>query len=110
MKPKITRKQLIALMQLLSNLKEFNDKGLGSITNIEVMTYIPEKNSIFVKYEKSYSSAGEMAYDYRIAKVKSDGEIDFIDEKFKDMFERSAFLSECVSFNVEDPTTYEKID
>ncbi len=110
MKPKITRKQLIALTQLMSNLREFNEKGLGNITNIEVMTYVPDRNSIFVKYEKSYQSAGEMAYDFRIVKVDSNGQIDFVDEKFKDMFDRSAFLSECISFKIEDQTNYEKID
>lgn len=110
MKPKITTKQLFALTQLLQNLKDFHDRGFGSISNIDVMTYVPEKGSIFIKYEKTYSEGGEMAYDYRIAKISNNGEISFIDEKFKDMFERSAFLSECVSFNIEDKNSYEKID
>jgi hypothetical protein len=110
MKPKIKTKQLLALTQILKNLKEFNEKGFGNILNIDVLTYVPEKGSVFIKYEKSYSDAGEMAYDYRIAKIDKDGVIDFIDNKFKDMFERSAFLSECVSFNIEDKNSYEKID
>lgn len=110
MKPKINTKQLLGLRRLLTNLEEFNKSGYGSITDIEILTYIPQRNSIFVKYEKSYSDAGEMAFDFRIAEVKKDGELEFIDEKFKDMFERSAFLSECVAFDIEDPTSYEKID
>lgn len=110
MKPKITNKQLFSLIQLVQNLKDFNTSGFGTIENIEVMTYLPEKGSVIVKYEKTYSDAGEMAYDFRIVKISASGEIDFIDEKFKNMFERSSFLSECISFDIEDPTSYEKID
>ena len=36
--------------------------------------------------------------------------LDFIDDKFKDIFERSAFLSECKEFDIDNPNHYEKID
>jgi len=110
MKPKINNRQLLGLRKLLNNFEEFNKSGYGNISNIEILNYVPQKDSIIVKYEKSYMNAGEMAYDFRIARIKEDGEVEFLDEKFKDMFERSAFLSECVSFDIEDPMSYEKID
>lgn len=110
MKPKVTTKQILALNNLLNNLEDFNKRGLGQIKNVDVMLYVPQKTNIYVKYEKSYSNGGEMAYDFRIASISPSGEIDFIDEKFKNMFERSAFLSECIAFDIENPSEYEKID
>jgi hypothetical protein len=53
---------------------------------------------------------GQRDYENRIASVDIDGNISFIDDKFKDIFERSAFLSECKEFDIDNPNHYEKID
>ena len=110
MKPQITTKQLFSLNKLLNNLKEFSNRGYGSILQVMVVTYVPNPNNIYLKYEKVYQDGGSMKSEYKIASIDKNGEIDFIDNKFKDMFERAAFLSECVPFNIEDPKEYEKID
>lgn len=110
MKPKITTKQLFALNKLLSNLNQFSERGYGSINQLMVVTYALQPNNIYVKYEKVYEESGSINTDYVIVSINAIGEIDFIQDKFKDMFERAAFLSECRAFNVEDPKEYEKID
>lgn len=110
MKPKITTKQLFALNKLMGNLKEFSDRGYGSINQVMVVTYVPNPNNIYVKYEKVYEESGSIKTEYVIVSINGIGEIDFIQDKFKDMFERAAFLSECVAFNIENPKEYEKID
>ena len=110
MKQRVTTKQLVALAQLLKNLKEFGDKKYGTIDDLIIMTNKLSPNTIFVKYEKNFTSGGERDYQYRIASVDVDGNIAFIDDKFNDIFERSAFLSECKPFDMEDENQYEKID
>lgn len=107
---KVTTKQLNAMKQLLLNLKEFADMKYGTIENIVVMTHKLMPNNIMVKYEKNFTTAGNMDYENRIASVDLDGNITFIDQNFKDIFERSAFLSECKPFDLDNPNHYEKID
>jgi hypothetical protein len=108
MKPQITTKQLLATTKLLGNLKEFSNKKYGSIDELITNKMLP--NTILVKYEKSFTTAGGQDYEFRIASIGQDGEIDFLDDKFKDIFERSAFLAECKFLNLENVNEYEKID
>lgn len=107
---KVTTKQLGAMKQLLLNLKEFGDLKYGTISNVVVMTHKLMPTSIMVKYEKNFTTMGQRDYENRIASVDIDGNISFIDDKFKDIFERSAFLSECKEFDIDNPNHYEKID
>ena len=109
MKPKITSKQLVAIYNLLNGLQEFERKGLGRISNIITMVNFGALGDVFVRYEKEYGSSGEMFYEFRIAQIDKEGNVLFIDENFKNMFERSAFLGECKIFNIEDESQYEKI-
>ena len=67
-------------------------------------------NTILVKYEKNFVTAGAQDYEFRIAAIGQDGEILFLDDKFKDLFERASFLAECKLFDIEDANEYEKID
>ena len=53
---------------------------------------------------------GERSYEFRIATIDQSGNIDFIDQKFKDIFERASFLSDCLPLNIVDDKNYEKID
>jgi hypothetical protein len=66
-------------------------------------------DNILVKYEKFYSTAGQEAYEFKIASINGLGEIEFIENKFKDAFEQAAFLSVCRNLNLEDENTYNKI-
>lgn len=109
-KQQLTQRQLVATTTLLKNLKEFVDKKYGSISNVMIMQHHGLLNTILVKYEKESSLAGERDYEYRIASIPQDGKIEFIDNKFKDIFERSAFLSEALPLNIEDEKQYDKID
>lgn len=110
LKPQLTTKQLVATTNLLKNLKEFVDKKYGSIYNVEVIQNQGLQNTIVVKYEKESALGGERDYEFRIVTINQDGKIDFIDTKFKDIFERAAFLSECLPLNIDDEKQYDKID
>ena len=109
-KPNLTTKQLLATTTLLKNLKEFVDKKYGSIYNLGVIQNQGLPNTIVVKYEKESAMAGERDYEFRIATIDQQGVIDFIDNKFKDIFERASFLSECLPLNIDDQNQYYKID
>lgn len=109
-KPQITTKQLMATNTLLKNLKSFVDKKYGSIYNLAIVQNQGLPDTIVIKYEKESSLAGERDYEFRIATIGQDGNINFIDHKFKDIFERAAFLSECLPLNIEDEKQYDKID
>lgn len=110
MKPQITTKQLLATRRLLANLKEFSDKKYGSITELMILTNKMLPNTVLVKYEKTFLTAGSQDYEFRIASIDQEGNISFLDDKFKDIFERAAFLAECKFFNLENVNEYEKID
>lgn len=110
MKPQITTKQLASTRQLLKNLKDFTEKRYGNITELMIMTNRMLPNTIIVKYEKTFTSAGNQDYEFKIATIDPSGEIAFIDDKFKDVFERAAFLAECKFLRLENENDYEKID
>ncbi len=108
--PQITTKQLEATRQLLKNLKAFTDKRYGNINELMIMTNKMLPNTIIIKYEKSFTSGGNRDYEFKIATIDQNGQIVFIDDKFKDVFERTSFLAECKFFNLENENEYEKID
>jgi hypothetical protein len=110
LKPKITTKQLLAATTLLKNLKDFVDKKYGAIYNLVIVQNQGLPNTIVVKYEKESALAGERDYEFRIATIDQEGQIGFIDNKFKDVFERASFLSECLPLNIDDEKQYDKID
>ena len=108
--PKLTTKQLMSATTLLKNLKEFVDKRYGSISNVTILQNQGLPNTIIIKYEKESAMGGERSYEFRIASIDQSGNIDFIDHKFKDIFERASFLSDCLPLNIDDEKNYEKID
>lgn len=110
MKINITTKQLISTRRLFKNLDDFQKGRMGSITEVEVMIHPLLKDTVLVKYVKSYSLSGNMVTEFKIASIDNDGKIDFIEEKFKDAFEQAAFLSVCQPFNIEDQDEYQKIN
>ena len=101
---------MLATKNILTNLNNFTARGLGTIDNLTLMTNKGLPNNILVKYEKNFVSAGQPDYEFKIAAVAQDGQITFIQDKLGDIFVKSAFLSECMQFDFEDKTAYDKID
>ena len=110
MKPKISNKQLLAIFNLLNGLKEFEQKGIGVVTNLIAMYNFNLPDSILLRYEKDYMSNGQRLYQFSIAQIDRDGVVKFIDEEFKTIFERYSFLGECKVFDINDENQFEKID
>lgn len=110
MKPKITKIQLLEILNLLTGLKDFENKGLGKILNLLTLYNFTFPDSIFVKYEKDFMQNGTRTYDFNIAEIKKDGTVSFIDEVFQNPYQRYSFLSECKVFDINDESTFDKID
>lgn len=110
MKHKVTEKQLFVTMNLIKNLKDFVDRKYGSVNNLHILVNAMTPDVIYVKYEKEYSSGGNRDYEFKIAQINQAGEISFIESGFKNIFEKSAFLSECRPLNIDNEYEYEKID
>lgn len=110
MKPNVTKNQLLSLLNLISELDDFNNRRVGRISNVASFVNPSDKDAIFLRYEKSYTSGGERAYEYKIARVSPDGKTEYIDDKFQNMFQRYAFLSECQQFDIADKGSYNKLD
>jgi hypothetical protein len=109
-KPKITKRQFIAIINLLQNLKDNQAKGIATYKDIITMVNFISPNSIFLRYEKFYDNGGEQRYEYKIAEIDNFGNTKFVDDKFQNIFERYSFLGECKTFDIENPLEYEKVD
>ena len=101
---------MIAILNLLNNLKDIQAKNIATIKDIVTMVNFNMPNSILLRYEKNYYSGGDAMYEFKIAEVDEFGNIKFIDDKFKNIFDRYSFLGECKTFDIENPDDYEKVD
>lgn len=110
MRLQLTTKQLMSANKLLEEIKDFVNRGYGTVNKILVLRYSLMPNTIIIKYDKLYVMGGEYEYEYPIATIDQSGKIEFIENNFKDVFQRSAFLSECVPFDLEDRNEYQIID
>lgn len=110
MRLQITQKQITAARILLNELDTYVKKGYGTITKLLILKNNMLPNTIIIKYDKLFVMNGELEYEYPIAAIDKDGETEFIGKKFKDIFERSAFLSECQPLDLDNPNHYYLID
>ena len=97
---------------LLYNLKRIHKivEWEDTLNAPGIPIYDSSPNNIFLRYEKEFVNGGEVDYQFKIAEVTPEGIVTFIDDKFKDMFQRYSFLGECVVFDITNPDEYEKIN
>lgn len=107
---KMTKKQLEAIKNLMRNLMSYAERGYGRVSNIQVMVNSIMPTKIFVKFEKEFTSSGEMDYEYVIMQVNEDGTMLAINDQFKNMFDRYNFISESKTFDIQDSTQYQIVD
>lgn len=110
MRLQITQKQITAARILLNELDTFVKQGYGTITKLLILKNNMLPNTIIIKYDKVFVMNGDFEYEYPIAAITQDGQTEFIGTKFKDIFERSAFLSECQPLDLDNPNDYYLID
>lgn len=110
MRLKLNQKQVLAARKMLDNLNKFVNEGYGTIRELRILKNNMLPNTIIIKYEKIVAMSGELEYDYPIATIGEDGEIKFIGDRFKDFFERAAFIAECQPLDLDNTNDYYLID
>jgi hypothetical protein len=102
---KLTELQSTSLKGILENFVTYENTNLGKIYNIILMTNQFFKGSIFIRFEQTNSMLAQEEYDFIILQIEPDGSFKKIQEKFNNVFERYAFLGECVPFEQSDIVT-----
>lgn len=110
MKPKIKNAQLIAAFNLIKGLNDFQNKRLGTVKDVIAMYNPSFPGYIFLRYEKSFFSAGEIESEFRIAQIDGSGIIHYLDAELDSIKKRYAFLAECTEFSIDNPSEYYNID
>lgn len=109
MKAQLTEKQLLSIMTLLKNVKEFETGGFGSIKDLHLYYEISNPKVVIVRYEKEYEMGGNPTTELRISSIDGTGEIKSIEDNFKNMFEMAAFFGLCKELDITAEFSYEII-
>ena len=96
---KLTKTQANTMTELLENFVIYENNQFGKINNILLMTNKFFEGSIIVRFEQTSSMFVDEKYDLELVEIKSNGTMEKLNEKFKNVFERYAFLGECVVFD-----------
>lgn len=99
---KLAEVQANALKNILENFVIFERTGLGKIGNILLMTNKSFEGSVFIRFEQSSAFSPREEYDFIIVEIKRDGTFEQIQKNFKNVYERYAFLGECIPFEQKD--------
>lgn len=95
----LTKVQAEMLNGLLENFIIYQNQNFGKISNILLMTNKFFEGSIFIRYEQTSSMSAVENYDLELVQIDSNGVMEKLNDKFKNAFERYAFLGECVAFD-----------
>lgn len=95
----LTKVQAETLNSLLENFIIYENQNFGKISNILLMTNKFFEGSIFIRYEQTSSMSAVENYDLELVQINSNGVMEKLNDKFKNAFERYAFLGECVAFD-----------
>jgi DNA polymerase/3'-5' exonuclease PolX len=107
--PQLKNTQADSLKQLLENLVIYENSGFGRVYNVILMTNKFFKESVFVRFEQSSSMSTSEEYDFKIVEIKSDGSFENIADNFKNVYERYAFLGECIPFDKSEISVQENL-
>jgi len=97
----ITQPQEAAFKKLMANIATFSNR-YGSIDNLMIMTNPNFPTSIFVKYNKQFGLVKDRKLEINIVEITQSGELIVLSDVFKNIYERYAFLGECVPIEVKD--------
>ena len=95
----LSKIQAEKLNNLLENFIVYENQNFGKISNILLMTNKFFEGSIFIRYEQTSSMSAVENYDLELVQIDSNGVMEKLNDKFKNAFERYAFLGECVAFD-----------
>ena len=91
---KISKLQHDKLTELMANISNFSTQ-YGKIENILIMQNKSVPNTIFVKYDKTKLVGGEADFSQYILEINNQGQVNFIQDNFDNMYQKYAFLGDC---------------
>lgn len=97
----ISLKAFSTVQEILNNLKLASEKG-ATIKNLLVLynPIIPE--TFFIKYDIEFMAAGERKMEGRLTQIDTYGVPMDINDQFDNVYQRYAFLGDCVPISVAD--------
>lgn len=98
---KINQTTFKTTQEILMNLKTAGQNG-AKVQNLLILhnPIIPE--AIFIKYDIEYLSAGEKKFESRLTQIDGNGQPMDINDQFDNVYQRYAFLGDCIPVNVSD--------
>jgi len=96
---KISQQAYVTLQEILRNLNIASAKG-AKVQNLLVLQNPIIPDAVYIKYDIEYMSAGEKKFEPRLTQISDSGEPMDINDQFDNVYQRYAFLGDCVPVNV----------
>jgi hypothetical protein len=98
---KISQNAFKTLHEILKNLQIASTKG-AKVQNLLVLQNPIIADTVFIKYDIEFMSAGEKKFEPRLTQINDIGEPMDINDQFDNVYQRYAFLGDCIPVNVSD--------
>jgi hypothetical protein len=98
---KISQDAFKTLHEILKNLQIASTNG-AKVQNLLVLQNPIIANTVFIKYDIEFMSAGEKKFEPRLTQVDDMGQPMDINDQFDNVYQRYAFLGDCIPVNVSD--------
>lgn len=96
---KISQQAYVTLQEILKNLNIATKKG-AKVQNLLVLQNPIIPSAIYIKYDIEFTSGGERKFEPRLTQISEDGQPMDIGDQFDNVYQRYAFLGDCVPVNV----------
>jgi len=96
---KISQQAYVTLQEILKNLNIATKKG-AKVQNLLVLQNPIIPSAIYIKYDIEFTSGGERKFEPRLTQISDDGQPMDIGDQFDNVYQRYAFLGDCVPVNV----------
>lgn len=96
---KISQQAYATLQEILKNLNIASTKG-AKVQNLLVLQNPIIPSAIYIKYDLEFTSGGERKFEPRLTQISDDGQPMDIGDQFDNVYQRYAFLGDCVPVNV----------
>jgi hypothetical protein len=98
---KISQNAFKPLHEILTTLQIASTNG-AKVQNLLVLQNPIIANTVFIKYDIEFMSAGEKKFEPRLTQVDDMGQPMDINDQFDNVYQRYAFLGDCIPVNVSD--------
>jgi hypothetical protein len=98
---KISQNAFKTLQEILKNLQIASTNG-AKVLNLLVLHNPIIPDTFFIKYDIEYMSGGDRKFEPRLTQITDSGEPMDINDQFDNVYQRYAFLGDCIPVNVSD--------